>query len=108
MILSNCICGFFMNKDINFSELLRFTFVGGISTIVNYGAYLLFLLFLSPSVAFLLAYLFAFVVNYILTTVFTFKVKATKKNGAGFLATNIANFFLNEFFLNIFVEKSCI
>ena len=84
-------------------EIIRFGITGLISTITTYGVYYLCLSFTNPTVAFLIGYVVAFVVNYFLTTVFTFKVKASVKNGVGFVISNVINFFLCELFLNLFI-----
>ena len=86
-----------------YAELLRFCITGIISTVTNYGIYWLLLPLLNHSVAFLIGYIVAFAVNYLLTTTFTFKVKASAKNGAGFVVSNVINFFLCELFLNLLI-----
>lgn len=83
--------------------MFRFAITGVISTFVTYGIYYLCLSFTNPTIAFLLGYVVAFVVNYILTVTFTFKVKATAKNGVGFIISNVINFFLCELVLNLLI-----
>lgn len=85
------------------NEVFRFVSVGIISTITNYGVYWLLLPYFTPSLSFFIGYIAAFIVNYLLTTTFTFRVKASKKNGIGFVITNIINFFLSELFLHVFI-----
>lgn len=87
----------------NNSELVRFVITGVISTAVSYGIYYLCLSFTNPTIAFLIGYVVAFIVNYILTVTFTFKVKATAKNGVGFIVSNVINFFLCELVLNLLI-----
>lgn len=84
-------------------EILRFGITGAVSTIVTYGVYYLLLFWLNPTVSFSVAYLIAMVVNYLLTTSFTFKVKANKKNASGFVVSNIVNYVLCALFLNLFI-----
>ena len=86
-----------------YKEMFRFVITGGISTIVTYVIYYACLSFTNPTIAFLIGYVVAFVVNYLLTITFTFQVKASAKNGLGFIVTNIINFFLCELVLNIFI-----
>jgi len=88
----------------SFQEIARFGIVGIISTITNYGVYCLLLSLFNPSFSFFIGYVAAFIVNYILTTSFTFKVKATKKNAGGFIFSNIINFLLCELVLNAFIS----
>lgn len=92
-----------MNVAKKYSEVIKFVITGVVSTITNYGVYWLLLPVFNHSVSFLIGYIAAVIVNYILTTSFTFKVKATKKNGLGFIVTNIINFTLSEAFLNLFI-----
>lgn len=84
-------------------EIVRFGITGIISTVVTYAVYYICLSFTNPTIAFLIGYFVAFIVNYIMTLTFTFKVKASTKNGVGFIVSNIINFFLCELFLNIFI-----
>ena len=90
-----------------FKEIARFGVVGILATIVLYSAYWLLLHWFSPSVSYSLAYLLAFIVNYILTTSFTFKVKKSVKNGAGFIVSNIINYFVSIGLLNLFLYMGC-
>lgn len=92
-----------MNIDQKYLEVIRFIITGVVSTLTTYVVYWVLLPFLNHSVAFLVGYIVAVIVNYIMTTSFTFKVKATKKNGLGFIVSNIINFILSEAFLNLFI-----
>lgn len=88
-------------KDIN--EILRFGIVGGVSTLVHYGIYLLFMHILPDTIAYTIGYLTSFILNYILTAAFTFKQKSTIKRGAGFTLSHIINYSLHIILLNIFL-----
>lgn len=90
-------------KRLPFRELMRFSITGGVSTIVNYLIYYGLLGWSSPSIAFTVGYIVAFVVNYILTVRYTFKVKANAKNGIGFIASNLINYGISVLFLNLFI-----
>jgi putative flippase GtrA len=92
-----------MKIDQKYLEVIRFIITGVVSTLTTYAVYWVLLPFLNHSIAFLVGYIVAVIVNYIMTTSFTFKVKATKKNGLGFIMTNIINFILSEAFLNLFI-----
>ena len=85
-------------------ELLRFCVVGVISTITLYGVYWVALKLINPTLSYSIGYLFAFIVNYILTTSFTFKVKKSVKNGLGFIVSNIINYFVSIGLLNLFLH----
>ena len=87
-----------------YKKLVRFGITGVVSTIVTYIVYYICLTFANPTIAFLIGYFVAFIVNYIMTLTFTFKVKASAKNGFGFVVSNVFNFLLCELFLNIFIS----
>lgn len=91
------------NHKERFWEIIRFGITGGVSTITNYGVYWILLKWFSPTIAFTLGYIAAMIVNYLLTTAFTFKVKATAKNALGFLVSNGINYLLCTLFLNVFI-----
>ena len=85
-------------------ELLRFCVVGVISTITLYGIYCIALKLINPTLSYTIGYLFAFIVHYLLTTSFTFKVKKSVKNGMGFIVSNIINYFVSIGLLNLFLH----
>ena len=82
---------------------LRYGVVGGLATVIHYGAYLLLLLWIWPWLAYTLGYAISFVINYILTNYYTFKTRPTTQNGIGFLISHAVNYGLHigllEFFL---------
>ena len=96
----------FQNKVISKlfkSENFRFAIVGIVATVVLYATYWLSLKILHPSLAYSLAYLCAFIVNYLLTTSFTFKVNKSVKNGVGFVISNVINYLVSMALLNLFL-----
>jgi len=84
-------------------ELIRFGIVGTVSTVITYGVYYLLMQFINASFAFTIAYIIAFIFNFILTTSFTFAVKATTKRGIGFIISNVINYMLSVGLLNLFL-----
>ena len=93
----------FLHESSNKNELLKFCITGGVSTITMYVCYYVLLKYLGTSIAFTLSYIVAFVINYILTTTFTFNVRATSKNGIGFVVSNVINYILSLAFLHLFI-----
>lgn len=96
----------FQNKVISKlfkSEIFRFAIVGMVATVVLYATYWLSLKILQPSLAYSMAYLCAFIVNYLLTTSFTFKVNKSVKNGVGFVISNVINYLVSMALLNLFL-----
>lgn len=92
-----------MSNNSKFMELIRFAIVGTISTAITYGVYYLLMQLINASIAFTVAYILAFVFNLILTTAFTFGVKATTKRGVGFVISNVINYLLSVGLLNLFL-----
>ena len=84
-------------------EIVRFCITGGVSTLTSYLFYYIFLNWFSPTLSFTLSYLIAMAVNYLMTTAFTFKVRANVRNAVGFIISNAVNYGLCTLFLNIFI-----
>ena len=79
-------------------RIVRFGITGSLSTLIHYGVYLLTLLWFSPTIAYV-----SFCVNYVLTTLFTFKKRPSSKNAAGFAASHVLNYLLEIGILNAFL-----
>jgi putative flippase GtrA len=86
-----------------FGRIVRFGITGSLATLVHYGAYLLALLWVNPTVAYTAGYGVGLCVNYVMTTFFTFKEHPSKKNAAGFVASHIVNYLLEIGILNLFL-----
>ena len=84
-------------------EVVRFGITGVVSTLVTYGVYYILLKWLNPTISFTIAYILAMVVNYLMTTLFTFKVNANTKNALGFIVSNGINYALCTVLLNMFI-----
>ena len=87
----------------SFKEIIRFVIVGVVATLFNYGVYSVCILFTTPAISMLIATVLATILNYFMTTSFTFRVKRNVKNGIGFIITNLINLALNEAFLFLFI-----
>lgn len=87
----------------SFKEIIRFVIVGFVATLFNYGVYSVCILFTTPAISMLIATVLATILNYFMTTSFTFRVKRNVKNGIGFIITNLINLVLNEAFLFLFI-----
>lgn len=84
-------------------EIIRFGITGTTATVVLYGLYLLLLNWLDPSLSYSLAFAGGVIVNYLLTTAFTFKVKKSVRNGIGFIFCNIINYVVSMTLLRLFL-----
>lgn len=95
-------------------EVLRFGIVGLVATLIQYLVYrLLAALFsevlvhgnsrLWATVAMTVGYGVSFVFNFLASTRFTFRVKASVGRGAGFLFSHVINYFLQMVTLNFFL-----
>ena len=90
--------------DSRFSEIIRFGLVGGLATIVQYGLYVVFVNAVGvravPST--LISYSISFVLNYILSSYFTFHKRPTAQKGLGFTLSHLVNMGLQTGFVAIF------
>lgn len=84
-------------------EIVRFIIVGGLATAIQYGIYLLMLLWLQPLLSNTIGYFVSFIFNYIASTRYTFRVKSTTKRGLGFVFSHIVNYLLQTLTLHAFL-----
>ena len=84
-------------------EFLKFGIVGFVALIILYAVYCMLLLWLEHNIAYTIGYVISFISNYILTVKFTFRTKASKKNGAGFALSHLINYLLQIGCLNFFI-----
>ncbi len=84
-------------------EIVRFAVVGVMATLLQYAIYWLLLRWLSPTVAMTIGYGVSFVFNFVASTRYTFRVKASAKHGAGFALSHAVNYVLQMVTLNLFI-----
>ena len=84
-------------------EVIRFGIVGVLATILQYAIYWLLIRWLNPSVAMTIGYLISFAFNFVASTRYTFRVKASAKRGAGFAFSHAVNYVLQMLTLNLFL-----
>ena len=84
-------------------EVMRFGIVGVLATLIQYGVYYVLLPYMDERIALTIGYIVSFCCNYIMTTHFTFKVKATPKNAGGFALSHGINWTLQVVSLTFFV-----
>lgn len=86
-----------------YQEIIRFCIVGTLATGIHYGVYLLLNKFVLVWLAYSIGYAISFVFNFYLTSVFTFKEKATVRKSIGFVFSHLVNYFLHILFLSLFI-----
>lgn len=90
------------NKQ-TFYELIRFGIVGVIATVIHYGVYWLLMHLMNVTIAYSIGYIVSFICNFLLTSFFTFRKRATVKKGLGFGVAHGVNYVLHVLFLNLFL-----
>ena len=97
---------------IKYRSAVRFVLVGALGTGLQYGIYYLLLgvfqtkwpeVALLTSVAFTAGFMIEMVVNYFLTSFYTFKKTPTWKNAGGFLLGRALNYGIQLLFLNVMI-----
>lgn len=86
-----------------YQEIIRFCIVGTLATGIHYGIYLLLNQFILVWLAYSIGYAISFVFNFYLTSVFTFREKATVRKGIGFVFSHLVNYLLHILFLSLFI-----
>ena len=90
-------------SDGKMGEVLRFAVVGVIATLIQYGVYFGLVLWLIPTFAMTIAYAVSFAFNFVASTRYTFRVKASARRGAGFALSHAVNYVLQMLTLNLFL-----
>lgn len=87
----------------NYQEIIRFCIVGTLATGIHYGIYLMLNRFILVWLAYSIGYVISFIFNFYLTSVFTFREKATVRKGIGFVFSHLINYLLHILFLSFFI-----
>ena len=90
-----------MKEKLN--EVIRFAIVGVLATLIQYAIYYVLLPYMDEKIALTIGYIISFCCNYVMTTRFTFKVKANTKNAGGFTLSHIVNWGLQVVGLSFFI-----
>jgi len=85
------------------SEVLRFAVVGTVATAVHYAIYYLLLSAVDHNVAYTTGYAVSFLGNYVLTSLFTFRVRMTVQKFVSFCMSHLLNYLIGIVLLNVFV-----
>ena len=92
-----------MIKRETYGEFVRFAVVGTTSATINYVIYWILQHWVNVNIAYTVGYVISFFANYYMTAHFTFKEKASAKNGIGFGGANLVNYCLHIVLLNFFL-----
>ena len=92
-----------MKKKETLGQIIRFGFVGALSTAIHLFIYWLLQHWIDVNIAYSTGYFISFLVNYYLSAHFTFHEKTSKRNGAGFAGAHIFNYFLQLGLFNFFL-----
>lgn len=89
---------------IKYQEQFRFIIVGILATAIHYGIYLALNLILVSWLAYSIGYGISFLCNFYLSSIFTFKTKASIKKGIGFGISHGINYLLHIVLLSLFLK----
>lgn len=92
-----------MIKKETYGEFVRFAVVGTTSATINYIIYWILQHWVNVNIAYTVGYVISFFANYYMTAHFTFKEKASAKNGIGFGGAHFVNYCLHIVLLNFFL-----
>lgn len=84
-------------------EFIRFGVVGVVATALHYGIYYLLQAFINVNVAYTAGYAISFIVNFYLTSYFTFGTAPSWKKLAGMGGAHLVNYLLHITLLNVFI-----
>ena len=88
---------------VNWNEVIRFGIVGVFATLLHYGIYWVLNHYMNANIAYTIGYLLSFICNFFLSSYFTFKSKASVKQGIGFIGAHLNNYLLHMILLNLFL-----
>ena len=91
-----------MKKEI-IHTFVKFGMVGVFATILHYGIYWVLQRFIEVNVAYSVAYFFAFIANFYLTSYFTFGTSPSWKKLFGMGGAHVVNWLLQLALLNTFL-----
>lgn len=93
-----------INGNSRLSEIVRFGLVGGIATILQYGFYVIFVeaVHVKAVPSSMISYALSFIVNFFLSSYFTFHSRPNAKKGLGFALSHLFNMGLQTGLVAIF------
>lgn len=94
----------FVHSERRRVEVIRFALTGGFCTVLQYGMYVVFLhaVGVPAVVCTIISYAISFVVNFLLSSFFTFQSAPNAKKGLAFTASHLINMGMQTGFVAIF------
>lgn len=82
-----------INGDSRLSEIVRFALVGGLATVLQYAFYVIFVnvVHVRAVPSSMISYALSFIVNFFLSSYFTFHSRPNAKKGVGFTLSHLFN-----------------
>lgn len=96
-----------LKNNVHFMEFIRFCTVGVLCTVIDASLFYLIKLAFCYQMALSIAYIISLIINYYLTTYWTFKVKPSKKNFVGIVSVHLFNLFVVRMGLMWFFISYC-
>lgn len=93
-----------INGNSRLSEIVRFAIVGGLATVLQYAFYVVFVnaVHVKAVPSSMISYALSFIVNFFLSSYFTFHSRPNAKKGLGFTLSHIFNMGLQTGLVAIF------
>ena len=91
-----------LNRE-SIGEMIRFSVVGVLVTVIHYVVYWALQLVMNVNIAWTLGYVAGFVFNYYMSARYIFREKTSIENGAGFGGAHVVNYLLQMGLLNLFI-----
>lgn len=85
------------------NEFVRFGIVGVVATGLHYGIYYLLQPYINVNIAYTTGYVLSFIVNFYLTSYFTFGTRPSWTKLAGMGGAHMVNYLLHMVLLNLFL-----
>ena len=106
-MLNNQLKNIWSNEKLR--EFIRFCIIGGASTLLNYGIYVVLIKLILidagwwPSVAYTMGYILSWLFNFWFSARFTFRTDVSFKRGVGFAVSHAITYALHVGLLNLFI-----
>ena len=95
-----------INSNSRFAEIVRFGLVGALATVLQYGFYVIFVHAVGVKAvpSSMISYALSFIVNFFLSSYFTFHTRPNAKKGVGFTLSHLFNMGLQTGLVAIFQQ----